>query len=133
MIDSTDMCNKQVTIDITYAKNALFVRQSVAVAFGVPIDREITWVFLQDLLCNSSEFALPARVLVCGLPSASGAIGDEIRMLRTFLRALATTRSIEVQIVCTIKHVALFPTLGATVAVHCMAEIGQKPAFLATV
>lgn len=101
MMDSTDMCNKQVTIDITYAKNALFVRQSVAVAFGVPIDREITWVFLQDLLCNSSEFALAARVLVSGLPSASGAIGDEdeIRMPRTFLRALATTRSIEVQIV----------------------------------
>ena len=99
MIDSTDMCNKQVTIDLTYAKNALFVRQSVAVAFAVPIDREITWIFLQDLLCNSSEFAVPARVLVCGLPSASGTIGDEIRMFRTFLRALATTRSIEVQIV----------------------------------
>lgn len=99
MIDSTDMCNKQVTIDLAYAKNALFLRQSVAVAFGVPIDREITWVFLQDMLGNASECALPARVLVCGLPSVSGAIGDEIRMLRTFLRALATTRNIEVQIV----------------------------------
>lgn len=99
MIDSTVMRNKQVSIDITYAKNALLVRQSIAFAFGVPIDREITWDFLQYLLCNSSEFALPARVLVCGLPSVSGAIGDEIRMLRTFLRALARTRSIEVQIV----------------------------------
>ncbi|MEF2270684.1 hypothetical protein V3C40_28215, partial [Janthinobacterium sp. LS2A] len=48
---------------------------------------------------HSSEFALAARVFVCGLPSASGAVGDEIRMLRTFPRALATTRSIEVQIV----------------------------------
>jgi hypothetical protein len=32
-----------IFIDLTYAKNALFVRQSVAVAFGIKLDREFTW------------------------------------------------------------------------------------------
>lgn len=37
------MASDQVTIDLTYGKNALFVRQTVAVALGIAINRELTW------------------------------------------------------------------------------------------
>lgn len=93
------MCEMERTIDLTYAKNALFVRQSVALAFGIPIDRELTWDFIQDRICNSHGFEMPGRVLIRGLPSPSSALGDESRMLRNLLRLLETAHGVEVRIV----------------------------------
>jgi len=89
----------QATIDLTYARNALFVRQSVAVAFGIPVDRELTSEYLQDRLCNAHDLEIPKRVLIRGLPSASSALGDESRMLRQLLRALQAAYGIEIDIV----------------------------------
>lgn len=36
------MHTEQTEIDLTYAKSPLFVRQTVAVSLGIPIDREFT-------------------------------------------------------------------------------------------
>ena len=89
----------QKSIDLTYAKNALFVRQSVAIAFGIPIDRELTWDFLHDRLQNSRDLNMPEHLLVRGLPAASLAVGSECRMLQNLLRMLGTTHGVQVRIV----------------------------------
>lgn len=89
----------QKTIDLTYAKNALFIRQSVAVVFGIPIDRELTWDFLQDRLCNSPALKMPEHVLIRGLPTASLALGDECQMLRNLLQVLGKARGVQIRIV----------------------------------
>ena len=36
------MHTEQTEIDLTYAKSPLFLRQTVAVSLGIPIDREFT-------------------------------------------------------------------------------------------
>lgn len=89
----------QRTIDLTYAKNALFVRQSVAVAFGIPLDRELTWDFLHHRICKSHDLDMPGCVLIRGLSSASILLKDEIRMLRNLLRVLETEHGVEVRII----------------------------------
>lgn len=97
MGDKAHMSDTRKTIDITYAKNALFIRKSVAVVFGVPLDQELTWDFLQDRLCSSTEVAMPNCVLIRGMPSATGELEDESRMLRVFLRALEDARGVKVR------------------------------------
>ena len=89
----------RIEIDLTYAKNALFVRQSVALAFGIPIDRELTWEFLQGRICNSEDVAIPTHVLVRGLPNSGGSLGEESQMLRRLLRELESVHDIQVQFV----------------------------------
>lgn len=92
-----NMSASETTIDLRYAKNALFVRQSVAVAFGIPLDRELTWDFLQHSLCYSSDLDVPDSVLIRGMPSSLGELEDESRMLRTFLKVLAALRGVQVR------------------------------------
>jgi len=92
------MGDMERTIDLTYAKNALFVRQTVAVAFGIPIDQELTWGFLQDRLCTSGGPEIPERILVRGLSLASIQLEEECQMLRNLLRALGTVHGVVVQI-----------------------------------
>ena len=92
------MGDTQKTIDLTYAKNALFVRQSVTVAFGVLLDRELTWDVLQHRLCSSTDVAMPDCVLIRGMPSPAGELGDESRRLRSLLRELEAARGVEVRI-----------------------------------
>jgi hypothetical protein len=87
------------TIDLTHAKNALFIRQAVALAFGVPIDQELTWEVLHERLCTSTGLEIPERILVRGLPQASIHLSEECQMLRNLLKALGTARGIVVQIV----------------------------------
>ena len=87
------------TIDLTHAKTALLVRQTVAVAFGVPIDQELTWEVLHKRLCTSTRLDIPERILVRGLPQASIHLSEECQMLRNLLKALGTARGIVVLIV----------------------------------
>ena len=86
------MASGQVTIDLTYAKNALFVRQTVAVAFGMPINRELTWEILRDRLCDPENRSLPATIVVKGLPSLGLSVPSEAKSLRSVLRELGTLR-----------------------------------------
>jgi hypothetical protein len=93
------MTECQVTIDLTYAKNALFVRQTVAVAFGIPIDRELTWPILQERICDPANLAIPKKILVEGLPGLGIRVPDEERMLISLLLDLRVIRpDIEVMI-----------------------------------
>lgn len=93
------MSDLQITIDLTYAKNAWFIRQSVAVAFGVPIDRELTWDFLRDRICSAGTHAMPNGVTVRGLPNVSGALGKESQMFLSLLRTLGAVDGTKVMFV----------------------------------
>ena len=92
------MSDTQKTIDLSYAKNALFVRHSVAIFFGIPFNHELTLDFLQDRLCGSTDVTISGCVLIRGLPSTVGELGDESRMLFSFLRALEAAHNVEVRI-----------------------------------
>ncbi|WP_073213328.1 hypothetical protein [Massilia sp. CF038] len=93
------MSDLQITIDLSYAKNALFIRQSVAVAFGVPIDRELTWDFLRDRIGSTDTHAMPNDVTVRGLPNLSGALGEESQMFLGLLRTLGAVHGTKVMFV----------------------------------
>jgi hypothetical protein len=80
------MHTEQTEIDLTYAKSPLFVRQTVAVALGIPIDREFTWSILLNLATNSTNTTLPKFVLVRGLFNLALILPDEKRMFLSFLR-----------------------------------------------
>lgn len=94
-----EMPTDPATIDFRYAKNALFVRQTLAKFAGLPIDREITWESLRDHICDPDKSVLPNRVVLRGLSSLSLAAPDEARMLRHLLKEVAVARpDIQVQI-----------------------------------
>lgn len=93
------MSDSQITIDLTYAKNALFIRQSVAVAFGIPIDGELTWDFLRDRIGGADTHAMPADVTVRGLPNVSGTLGEESQMFLGVLRTLEAVHGTKVMFV----------------------------------
>ena len=84
--------NEPKTLDFTYAKNALFVRQSVAVAFGIPLDRELTWDYLRERICDPGNAAIPQRLLLIGLPTLSTMLPEESRMFSAVLKELRTLR-----------------------------------------
>jgi hypothetical protein len=84
--------NTQVTIDLTYAKNPLFVRQTIAVALDIPIDRELTWDILRNWICDPDNRAMPRHLLFIGLPKLAVTLPHEERMLGGVLRKLQTLR-----------------------------------------
>jgi hypothetical protein len=86
------MASDQVTIDLTYGKNALFVRQTVAAAFGIAINRELTWEMIRETLSDPSNRTLPARIMVKGLPHLGTTVPHEADQLRSVLRELGALR-----------------------------------------
>lgn len=87
-------------LDFTCAKNALFVRQTVAVAFGVPLDRELTWEYLRERICDPGNAEVPKRLLLTGLPALSTMLPEENRMLSAVLKELRSLRpDIEIKVV----------------------------------
>lgn len=80
--------NSHVSIDLTYGKNALFVRQTVAIAFGVPLGQEFTWDMLGNLICARKSIDLPGRISVLGLSSFAVHVPDEARSFQKFLDRL---------------------------------------------
>jgi hypothetical protein len=82
----------ELRIDLSYAKNALFVRQTIAAAFGVPLGREFTWEILHSLICYPENPALPKSILVEGFSQLSVRVPDEEKNLRNFLRQLREVR-----------------------------------------
>ena len=81
---------KHVRIDFSYAKNALFVRQTVAVAFGIPLDQEFTWGVLSDLICGRESIDLPEQMTVEGLSSLSVQVPGEAINFKAFLKHLGS-------------------------------------------
>jgi hypothetical protein len=86
------MSTAQVRLDLRSAKNALFVRQTVALAFGIPLDREFTWGILGRLICRPDNGELPERVVVEGLPALHSRVPHEARMLAKFFDSLCAAR-----------------------------------------
>ncbi|MDM5179900.1 hypothetical protein PO883_22160 [Massilia sp. DJPM01] len=82
------MRSEKLWIDLTYARSPLFVRQTVAHAFGIPVNQEFTWELLRDLICNLDASVLPKEVIFEGWPRMSMTIPDEAERLSGFLRAL---------------------------------------------
>ncbi|WP_157499040.1 hypothetical protein [Lysobacter sp. Root604] len=86
------MTSKQVTIDLTHAKSVLFVRQTVALAFGMQINGELTWEILRDRLYDPENRSLPAKIVVTGLPNLGVSVPSEAKALRSVLRELGALR-----------------------------------------
>ena len=79
-------------IDMTYAKNALFVRQTLAKVAGLPINQEISWQMLRDAMCAPANTSMPKNILFEGLSSMSLQVPKERERLRELLDALAVAR-----------------------------------------
>lgn len=93
------MSDKMV-IDLTWAKNALFVRQTIAKSFGIPLDREFTWDSLQALICFSGNPKIPAKIDVYGFAGLGCSLKLEAEMFSTFLQALKIARpDVDVRVV----------------------------------
>lgn len=80
------MNEKTVELDFTYAKNALFVRQTLAAAFGVPLGQEFTWDSLSAMACDAACAENPSRMTVAGLSNLAVSLPDEAAMFKGFLR-----------------------------------------------
>ena len=82
----------EMVIDLTWARNALFVRQTIAKSFGIPLDREFTWDSLQTLICFSGNPKIPAKIAVFGLAGLGVSLPRETEKFSAFLRALKMAR-----------------------------------------
>lgn len=82
------MRNENLRIDLTYARSALYVRQTIAQAFGIPLGREFTWHMLRDLICGQPASALPRSITFAGRIRMSMVIREEAENLSAFLSEL---------------------------------------------
>ncbi len=80
--------NDELTIDLTYATSPLFVRQTMALAFGFPIDQEIQWRDLGEHI-RKTDRDLPNVLVFKGRCSLALKFREEEFMLRHFLRELS--------------------------------------------
>jgi hypothetical protein len=79
---------KRVAVDLTYAKTPLFVRQTLASAFGVPLGQEFTWDSLRELICDAARASRPERMTVSGLSNLAVSLPDEAAQFKGLLRDL---------------------------------------------
>ncbi|RIX84038.1 hypothetical protein [Acidovorax cavernicola] len=77
-----------ITIDLSFARSPLFVRQTLASAFGIPLGQEFTWNSLTTLVCETTRMSVPDRLSVVGISQLGVALPDEEKSLRELLRAL---------------------------------------------
>lgn len=86
------MHDSQVTIDLSFAKSPLAVRQTIGLAIGLAIDKEITWRNLRDYLCDPASSRVPKYLLFRGLSNLALTVPDEEKMLRQIIRAMEVFR-----------------------------------------
>jgi hypothetical protein len=77
-----------ITLNLSFAKNALFVRQTLASAFGIPLDREFTWDALNLLICDAARARNVIQISVEGLSQLGVALPDEAKSFRELLGLL---------------------------------------------
>lgn len=82
--------DSEKTIDFSYRRSPLAVRQTLAVAFCIPLDRELTWDYLRMCICDPSNIELPTKIVLRGL--AGMRLPDEERELSALFRALQVVR-----------------------------------------
>jgi len=76
----------------TYAKTALFGRQTFAVLLGIPLNQEFTWAALRAHACDPTNDKLPKRILVRGLSNRSVALPEEAMMFRSVIEEIEQVR-----------------------------------------
>ncbi len=74
-----------ITLDFSFAKSPLFVRQTVASAFGIPLEREFAWDSLTTQICASSGASQPDRLSIVGLSHLGVALPSEAKSFGEFL------------------------------------------------
>lgn len=74
--------SRQIKIDMSFASNVLYVRQTVAKSFGIAINQEFTWELLEKLVLDSDVLLATPSILVEGrsqlairLPKEDAALG----------------------------------------------------------
>jgi len=77
-----------LTLDFEYGRTPLFVRQTVAVTFGIPLGQEFTWDSLTILVCNAVRASPPRSISVLSLPYLGVVMPDEAEGVSFLLRAL---------------------------------------------
>jgi hypothetical protein len=77
-----------ITLDFSFAKNALFVRQTLASAFGIPFDREFTWDALNPLICDAARARNLTQISVQGISQLGVALPEEAKSFRELLGVL---------------------------------------------
>ena len=92
------MNKNAIEIDLSYAKSALFVRQTIARTFGIPLDQEFSWDILRALICRPDNPFLPHSITLRGWPQASGRLPEEAQELMALLHLLKTQHNIKLLI-----------------------------------
>lgn len=77
-----------LTLDFEYGRTPLFVRQTVATAFGITLGQEFTWDSLANLVRDAVRASPPRSIRVLGLPYLDMVIPEEARCLSVLLREL---------------------------------------------
>lgn len=77
-----------VFVDLSTAKTALFVRQTLASAFSIPLMQEFTWDLLTNQICEAARDSELKRISFRGLSQLQTSLPDEAKALTEFLRAL---------------------------------------------
>lgn len=75
-------------LDFECGRTPLFVRQTVAVAFGIPLGQEFTWNSLTALVREAVHASPPPRISVLGLTEIGVTLPNEAKMVSALLRAL---------------------------------------------
>jgi len=91
------MQKEKITLDFTYARSPLFVRQTVAVAFGLFPRGDLTWHDLTAHIHTLERSALPREIYVRGHASVSIALPEEKQSLGELFDVLSS-RSPEIRI-----------------------------------
>ncbi|MCW7537672.1 hypothetical protein OOT46_07380 [Aquabacterium sp. A7-Y] len=77
-----------LTLDFECGRTPLFVRQTVAVAFGIPLGQEFTWDSLISLACDAVRASPPRRISVLSLVYLGVVMPDEAEGVSRLLQAL---------------------------------------------
>jgi hypothetical protein len=79
-------------LDFEGVRTPLFVRQTIAVAFGIPLGQEFTWNSLTELVCIAAVASPPRRISVLGLAYLGVVLPEEADMVGSMLRRLRKER-----------------------------------------
>jgi hypothetical protein len=77
-----------LTLDFECGRTPLFVRQTVAVAFGIPLGQEFTWNSLTRLVLEAAKASPPRRISVLGLMHLGVVLPEEAEMVSSLVRKL---------------------------------------------
>lgn len=88
------------TLDFTYAKTPLFVRQTLAKTFGVPLNQEFTWYILRAKIFDRTHSIPVTSLLIVGRSKLAQTLPEESDSLSNFLKELGTLRpDIDIRVV----------------------------------